>query len=234
MFGLRRLIFSRFGALAIIFLVWAKGLPVAAQAPAAATQTPAPSPRFTPTPEMLAIQAASEKDHRRVMDELGIEELRPGADSDPKSPRAANYDESKANVYPKLPDPLVLNNGKPVTTAKTWWTQRRPEIVKLYNREILGRTPAHLPKVIWEVKSTVNEKNGDFPVVTKTLVGHVDNAADPGITVNIDLTLSTPANAKGPVPVIMELGFSKEFMAMLAKRFPQFAQQNQQGPTSQH
>ena len=27
------------------------------------------------------------------------------------------------------------------------------------------------------------------------------------LTVNIDLTLTTPANAKGPVPVIMEFGF---------------------------
>ena len=69
---------------------------------------------------MLAIQAASEKDHQKVMDELGIKQLRPGVDSDPKSAHAANYDESKANVYPNLPDPLVLNNGTRVTTAATW------------------------------------------------------------------------------------------------------------------
>jgi hypothetical protein len=167
------------------------------------------------------------------MDELGIKELRPGADGDAKSPHAANYDESKADLYPKLPDPLLLNNGKPVTTAKTWWTERRPEIVELFDREIYGRTPAHLPKVTWEIKSTVQEKNGDVPVVTKTLVGHVDNSADPGITVNIDLTLTTPANAKGPVPVIMELAWSREFLAQLARRFPQFAPQAGQGPTWQ-
>ena len=89
-------------------------------------QTPPPAPpaaRPSPTPEQLAIQAASEKDHQRVMDELGIKELRHGADSDPKSPYAGNYDETKADVYPKIPDPLILNNGKPVTTAKVWWSQ---------------------------------------------------------------------------------------------------------------
>ena len=204
-----------------------------APAPVVPQQPPPPRPAFTPTPEMLAIQAASEKDHQRVMDELGIKQLRPGVDADPKSPHAANYDESKASVYPNLPDPLVLNDGKRVTTAGMWWTQRRPEIVELFDREILGRTPAHLPKVTWELKSLVHEKNGDVPVVTKTLVGHVDNSADPGITVNIDLTLSTPENARGPVPVIMEYGLSKEFLAMLAKRFPQFAQQAQQHPTWQ-
>ncbi len=202
--------------------VVAGGLRLDAQT--AGPATPAPRPAFTPTPEMLAIQAASEKDHQRVMDQLGIKELRPGADGDAKSPRAANYDESKADVYPKLPDPLLLDNGKRVTTAKMWWSQRRLQIVELFDREIYGRMPANLPKVSWELKSTANEKNGDVPVLTKTLVGHVDNSADPAIKVNIDLTVTTPANAKGPVPVIMELGFSKEFLEQLRKRFPQFAQ----------
>jgi hypothetical protein len=202
-------------------------------AQAAAPPPAAPPARPAPTPEQLAIQAASEKDHQRVMDELGIKQLRPGADGDAKSPRAANYDESKADVYPNLPDPLLLPGGKRVTTAQQWWSRRRPQIVELFDREILGRTPANLPTVKWEVVSTVNEKNGDVPVVTKTLVGHVDNSAHPAIQVNIDLTLTTPADAAGPVPVIMELGFSKEFMAQLLKRFPQFAQQAGSGPTWQ-
>ncbi len=206
------------------------------QSPApGSTPAPAPAPRpaFTPTPEMLAIQAASEKDRQRVMDQLGIKELRPGVDSDPKSPHAANYDESKADIYPNLPDALVLNNGQRVTTARSWWDERRPQIVEMFDREILGRTPSQLPGVTWEVKSTVQEKNGDVPVVTKTLAGHVDNSADPKISVNIDLTLTTPASARGPVPVIVELGFSKEFMAQLAKRFPQFAPKPGDGPTWQ-
>ncbi|HEY6487547.1 MAG TPA: hypothetical protein VIY99_00355 [Terracidiphilus sp.] len=187
----------------------------------------------SPTPEQLAIQAASEKEHQREMDLLGIKQLRSGADGDANSPHSANYDESKADIYPKIPDPLLFDNGKPVTTPKQWWTRRRPEIVELFDREIYGRTPAHLPRVRWEVVKTEHEKNGDVPVVTKTLVGHVDNSADPQITVNIDLTLTTPADAKGPVPVIMELGLSKEFLAMLAKRFPQFAAMNGPGPTWQ-
>ena len=51
------------------------------------------------------------KDHRRMMDLLGIKELRRGADGDAKSPNAANYDESKADVYPNMPDPLVLKTA---------------------------------------------------------------------------------------------------------------------------
>src|SRR5208282_4703107 len=131
------------------------------QNPPATASSPQPAARPQPTPEQLAIQAASEKEHRRELDALGIKELRPGADGDASSPHAANYDETKADIYPKIPDPLVLNNGKPVTTAKVWWSQRRPEIVELFDREIYGRMPANLPKVNWEVVSTVHEKNGD-------------------------------------------------------------------------
>ena len=34
----------------------------------------------------------------------------------------------------KLPDPLMLNDGKRVTTANMWWTKRRPQIVELFDR----------------------------------------------------------------------------------------------------
>ena len=51
------------------------------------------------------------------------------------------------------------------------------------------------------------EKVGDVPVIARRLVGHVDNSACPSIKVNIALTLTTPAEANGPVPVMMEFGF---------------------------
>jgi hypothetical protein len=221
---------------ALLILISGAALPLAAQAPPASQgpAIPAAAPaRPGPTPEQLAIEAASEKELQREMGLLGIKELRPGADGNPGMPRSANQDESKADIFGPLPDPLVLNDGKKVTTAKMWWTKRRPQIVALFDEDIYGVTPAHLPKVTWEVVSTTKEKNGDVAIVTKKLVGHVDNTADPAIKVDIDLTLSTPADAKGPVPVIMELGFSKEFMAMLMKRFPQFAPAAGTGPTWQ-
>ena len=71
-------------------------------------------------------------------------------------------------------------------------------------------------------------------MITKTLVGHVDNSADPSITVNIDLTLTTPADAKGPVPVIMEFGLSKEFLAHAAQALPAVCRSRHgNGPTWQ-
>jgi hypothetical protein len=188
-----------------------------------------------PTPTQVAQQAAAEKDHQRLMELLGIKELRHKADQDPHSPYAVNYDEAKANVYPSLPDPLLLKNGKRVTSAKEWWTKRRPEIVEEFDREILGRVPANVPKVTWEVVSTTQEKIGDVPVVTKKLVGHVDNSACPSITVKIELILTTPAKAAGPVPVIMELAFGNEFLAANAKNIPEMLPggPGNEGPTWQ-
>ena len=98
---------------------------------------------------------ATQQDHQRLMDLLHITELRKGADgSHPDAPNYANYDESKANPYPNLPDPLVLKNGKKVKSAKDWWTKRRPEIVEDFDREIYGRVPPNIPAVKWELVST--------------------------------------------------------------------------------
>ena len=158
--------------------------------------------------ETSAEKAATEADHRRMMDLLGITALRPGRDGSHKnSPNYANYDESKANPFPDLPDPLLLKNGVKVTTPEMWWKQRRPEIVEDFDREIYGRMPARTPTVNWEVASVVKTNEYGFPVTTKRLIGRVDNSMDPQINVNIDLTLTTPANATAPVPVIVQLAF---------------------------
>src|SRR6185437_1952974 len=180
------------------------------------------------------VHLTAEQDHQRTMDLLHITALRRGADGNANSPNAANYEDSKVAPF-TLPDPLQLKNGKKVKTAKVWWSKRRPEIVEDFDREIYGRVPANTPKVNWEVVSTTNEKNGDVPVVTKKLIGHVDNSSYPLVKVDIQLTLSTPANAAGPVPVIMEFGLSSEFMAAMRKRFTpeQMKLFEQSGPTWQ-
>jgi hypothetical protein len=140
---------------------------------------------------------------------LGIAALRRGRDGmNPQSPYYANYDESKATPFPNLPDPLRLKNGQRVTTAEGWWKHRRAEIVEDFDREVYGRVPRDTPKVNWEVTGTKHETNGQVPVLTKQMVGRVDNSSYPQITVNLQLTLSTPADARGPVPVIMQFGFN--------------------------
>src|SRR5689334_19099792 len=110
-------------------------------------------------------ELSAEQDHQLMMDRLGISEIRRGADGrDPNAPNAANYDESKGNPYPELPPALVLANGKPVTDAKTWWKKRRPEIVELFDREVYGRMPKHVPGVTWSVQEAKDDVVGGKPV----------------------------------------------------------------------
>jgi len=181
----------------------------------------AQAPTQNTSSQASPVELTAEQDHQRLMNLLHITSVRPGRDGrDSKASNYANYDESKANPFPTLPDPLILKNGKKVKDAKAWWKQRRPEIVEDFDREIYGRVPKVTPKVNWEVLSTTKEMNSDIPIITKKLIGHVDNSSYPLITVDIELTLSTPANATGPVPVIMEFGVSREFLAALARRAP--------------
>jgi len=170
--------------------------------------------KFPPPVKMTA-----QEDHRRMMKLLGIESLRPGRNGmNPQAENYANYDESKANPYPNLPDPLVLKNGQKVTVAEMWWKQRWPEIMQDFDSEIYGRVPKNTPKVDWEVTGTKNEMDGNVPVVTKQVVGHVDNSSYPPISVDIQLSLTTPANATGPVPVMMEFGFGGRFSRTRPRR----------------
>jgi lysophospholipase L1-like esterase len=160
------------------------------------------------------------QDHQNMMDQLGIKALRTGPSGNEKDPNHANYDESKANPYGDLPDALTLKNGQQVTSAEQWWKQRRPEIVEDFEREVVGRIPPDVPKVTWAVKSTTDSKAGAFPVVEKKLVGHVDNSAYPSLSVDIEMTLVTPRNAKAPVPVMIM--FSSAAFRQIMASHPEF------------
>ncbi len=148
----------------------------------------------------------AQQDHENMMKQLGIKVLRPGPSGNESDPNHANYDENLANPCPVLPDLLTTKKGKKVTTADQWWKERRPEIVEDFEREVYGRLPAGIPEVKWTVKITDREFVGWTPVIAKQLVGHVDNSAYPLINVEINMMLVVPANAKGPVPVLMMFG----------------------------
>jgi hypothetical protein len=146
------------------------------------------------------------QDHQHMMAQLGIRKLRPGPSGNESAPNAANYDEALANPFPNLPDVLTLKNGRKVTTADAWWKQRRPEIVEDFDREVFGRVPRNAPKVTWIVTGTTRGTIGSYAVIGKQLVGRVDNSAHPAIGVDIQMSLVTPANADGPVPVMIMFG----------------------------
>lgn len=144
------------------------------------------------------VKFTGDGDQRNMLDQLGIKALRPGAD--PNNPNT--FDESGANRYP-LPELLVMRNGAKVPNARQW-KARRAEIAEDFEREVYGRIPKNVPRVRWEVTNTSTVDVGGLPSITKRLVGHVDNSSYPLISVNIQASVTTPANANGPVPVMVE------------------------------
>jgi len=146
------------------------------------------------------IKFSGDGDHQNMMEQLGIKVLRRGADPNNQS----TFDEAVANKYP-LPELMTMNDGTKVVTAEQW-RKRRAEIQEDFEREVYGRIPENVPKVTWEVTKTSIGNSGGIPTITKILIGHVDNSAYPFIAVNIQASLTTPVNAIGPVPVMVEFG----------------------------
>jgi len=170
-----------------------------------AAQTAAPArPAFPSAAERAQIAAASSAERTREMKLLGITALQPADTAyDIGKPGNANYDESKANPYPKLPDVLRLNDGKEVKTPAQWKV-RRKQIQAMFAQDVYGKYPAHIPKVTWKVDGVEKMTVAGVPAVVKHITGHVDNSSYPAITVDIHADVVTPASAQGKrVPVII-------------------------------
>lgn len=147
------------------------------------------------------VELSREQDFARTRALLGL--LGPPPAGAKRGPQA--YDEAAANPYPDLPDPLRLNSGERVTTAQAWTGQRRAELLDLFQREVYGRTPAATPEVHWAVRLTSTHEIAGVRVVTRELVGWVDNTAYLALDVHIIAEVTVPAEATGPVPLILML-----------------------------
>ncbi len=169
--------------------------------PAAVLVTPA---AFTQTSERPVVMT-SDQAKQDMMRQLGIKTLIAGPSADANAPNAANYDEAKASPFTSLPDPLVTRSGAKVTNAAQW-KARRAEIIDDYEREVYGRVPRNAPAIKWSVVATDREFVGMKPVIARRVVGQADNSAYPAISVNIRMMVVTPADAKGPVPLLIMYG----------------------------
>ena len=155
----------------------------------------------------------STADHQEMLAKLNIKTpLRPGPagrlNADGTAPENyANYDETRAVAKSPAPPLLAMNDGRRITTPAQW-EQHRKELLEVFDREFYGRMPeaAKTIKVTWEVTASTEGMSGAIPTITRTLVGHVDPTYYPAIAVNIAASVTTPTNAAGKVPVIIQWG----------------------------
>lgn len=114
-----------------------------------------------------------------------------------------NYDQAKVGTY-TLPDPLVLNNGKPVKDAGTWWKKRRPEIVSLFEKQQYGIAPGRPQSESFEVveKGTPALQG---KAIRKRIEIHLSTEKNTPV---IHLVEYVPARAKKPVPMLLCISFT--------------------------
>jgi hypothetical protein len=110
------------------------------------------------------------------------------------------YDEEKVPQF-TLPDPLVTLDGVRVTDVDTWNRKRRPEIIKLFENNVYGRTMIGKPaEMTWKVTSAV-----DSNAITKNVTIYFTGKTDgPKMDLNIFLPLGA---AKKPTPVFLIPGW---------------------------
>jgi hypothetical protein len=115
----------------------------------------------------------------------------------------ANYDETKVGAY-TLPDPLVLNNGKRVRDAKTWYAKRRPEIVEIFETQQFGRAPGRPAEESFEVTDKGTPALGGKAIRKQVTVHFSKDPSWP----TMDLLIYLPAAAKKPVPMLLNISFT--------------------------
>ncbi|MEX2233213.1 MAG: acetylxylan esterase, partial [Cyclobacteriaceae bacterium] len=119
----------------------------------------------------------------------------------PAYSQEANYDESKVPAY-TLPDPLVFSNGKKVTNAKAWTSQRRKEILELFREHVYGKSPGKPDAMRFEVRSVDRNALGG-KATRKEVRVHFSGRQDGP---RMDILMYLPNNQQKP-PVFLGLNF---------------------------
>src|SRR5262245_5182386 len=113
-----------------------------------------------------------------------------------------NEDESRVRPY-TLPDPLKMQDGRVVRTPADWRDHRRPEIVRLYEETVYGRSPGRPPGLAFAVQETDPRALGGLATRRQVRVRLDGTDTGPGF----DLLLYVPDAAPRPVPAFLGLTF---------------------------
>lgn len=113
----------------------------------------------------------------------------------------ANYDESNVPQY-KLPDPLLSSDGQRVTAA-TWRSQRRAEILRLFEEHVYGRSPGRPKAIEFQVTSVAADALGGKATRKEISARFTADPKGP----KMDVLLYLPNGARKPVPTFLGLNF---------------------------
>lgn len=101
----------------------------------------------------------------------------------------------------ELPDPLVMQDGTPVTTRQQWESQRRPELKALFQHYMYGYLPD--PTTVQAIRTASNDSIFDGKAAWTAFSLHYGPAGTPPL----DMLLIVPANQTEPPPVFVGINF---------------------------
>ena len=117
-------------------------------------------------------------------------------------PAGANYDEAKVPAY-TLPDPLRFADGSPVADAAAWRERRRPELLRLFEEHVYGRSPGPPAKMRFVVVESDPRALGGL--ATRRQVRVLLDGLESGPA--FEILLYVPNAARRPVPAFLGLNF---------------------------
>lgn len=117
--------------------------------------------------------------------------------------RPFNYDEAKVPPY-TLPNPLVLENGQPVTTTATWYKERRPQVLKLFESQMFGYTPTMKLKLRYGPVALDRNALDGRAIREQVTVYFSRKTSGP----QMHLLIYIPKNARKRVPLFVGLNWS--------------------------
>ena len=113
-------------------------------------------------------------------------------------PDYINTDPSQVPAY-TLPDALTMQDGRKVTTPEQWYSERRPELLELFETQMYGKAPGPIEDMRWEIAEEGPALDG------KALRRQVRIFYDKHKYVTVLMYL--PAGAEGPVPAFLGMNF---------------------------
>jgi hypothetical protein len=113
-----------------------------------------------------------------------------------------NYDEAKVPSY-TLPDPLVTEDGRKVTTPEMWREVRRPELLRLFETNVHGKMPEAV--IAMEGRPTHIDRRalGGLATRKQITIGWHCGFESP----QVHVLIYQPNDAPKPTPVFLGLNF---------------------------
>lgn len=102
----------------------------------------------------------------------------------------------------ELPDPLIMLDGRPVTTREQWFNERRPELIALFQHYMYGTLPP-APKTVRGKLERIDHNALDGKATLK----EITVVYGPSELPVIHLMLILPNQRQGPMPVVLGMNY---------------------------